>query len=255
MWKQPVLGVGDALNDALERDSGDVRTDEHELVAGDAGNGVDGADVSAELDGDVAQDAVADLVTVAVVDGLEVVDVAESDAHLAAGSRTFGQREFEAIEEQRPISKAGQRVRDGEGAQLDVTSASLKLTFGLPGEREQRSALGVSDLARLAPKRAEHTDTLASAGNRHAGVEPDSRAAGDARMFSPLRVSAESRTTSTPSGLSTVAAQNDRWFGTLPPRPSGMPTMALVKCRLSSTKFIAATGLSHTDAASAARSS
>jgi hypothetical protein len=71
-----------------------VRTDDHKFVAGDAGNGVDGADVGTQAVGDFTQDAVADLVAVAVVDALEVVDVAEDDAHLATGPGAFGQREL-----------------------------------------------------------------------------------------------------------------------------------------------------------------
>ena len=79
------IGCGDDVRDlhgapAGGLDVGEVGAQHDELVAGEPGDGVDGAGRLLEAAGDRAQHLVADEVTLRVVDDLEAVEVDEEHA-------------------------------------------------------------------------------------------------------------------------------------------------------------------------------
>jgi len=65
-------GPGDEVGRLV---TGQVRGDDHEFVAAQAGEGVGNADGASEILGDVPQELVADVVAVGVVDELEAVEI------------------------------------------------------------------------------------------------------------------------------------------------------------------------------------
>ena len=87
---------------------GELLTDQDELVATEAGQGVGGAEQPGEPAGDGDQQLVAGGVAEAVVDPLEPVEVHEHDRDGAAAA--VGQCAVEAVEQQRPVRQSGQRV-------------------------------------------------------------------------------------------------------------------------------------------------
>jgi hypothetical protein len=68
----------------------------------------------------LAQDAVTALVTVVVVDGLEVVEVARDQRHRVAGNRRLGLELGEARHERIAVQQAGERIDDRLLAELDL---------------------------------------------------------------------------------------------------------------------------------------
>ena len=80
---------------------------QRELVAAEAGGGVALAEASAQAVGHRAQQLVAGVVSVAVVDRLELVDVEQQHAHARAAAL---ERVLEAVVEERAVGKLGERV-------------------------------------------------------------------------------------------------------------------------------------------------
>jgi hypothetical protein len=91
----------------------DARHDDGELVAAQARDGPAAGDGEAEAACDLHEELVAGGVPEAVVDGLEAVEVEQRD-----GGRPRRGRGRDALEEQRAVGQAGQRVGLGEASQL-----------------------------------------------------------------------------------------------------------------------------------------
>ena len=88
----------------------DLLAQHDELVAAEAGHGVTQTQRRLNPAGDRLEQSVAGVVPEAVVDELEVVDVHEHDRRVPDVGPPAGQHVPEAIEEERPVGKAGQRV-------------------------------------------------------------------------------------------------------------------------------------------------
>ena len=106
-----------ALRDALQQDG--------ELVAAEARGRVHAAQGRAQAVGDADEQLVAGSVAQRVVDGLEVVEVDERDGHDLVVPRGALQRLLDAVEEQRAVREAGQRVVQRAVAQLGLQLALL----------------------------------------------------------------------------------------------------------------------------------
>ena len=87
--------------------------DDHELVAGPAADGVHGPGGATQAAGDLGQELVADEVAVQVVDGLELVEVAEDHGDPAAGAIGPLERVLETVPDQGSVRKAREGVVGG----------------------------------------------------------------------------------------------------------------------------------------------
>ena len=105
---RPAQPFGDpapvALADAGEHDE--------ELLAAEAVDELEGVQALAQLIGDVAQRGVAARMAVLVVDRLEVVDVAQQQAHRLAGQARLMAELGEARDQRVAVEQAGQRIDD-----------------------------------------------------------------------------------------------------------------------------------------------
>ena len=130
-----------------------------ELVAADAGHGVLAADARAQPFRRRDQQLVAGLVAERVVHELEVVDVEHDHAHAVVGSRASEQRLGDAVLEQRTVGEPGQRVVEGEVAQLLLAGPEI-------GDRRLQVAV---ELAVLEQRRelAEHDEDEHGDGGEH----------------------------------------------------------------------------------------
>ena len=88
-----------------------VGNEHRELVSPEAGHGVAGADGAAEAVGDLDQQTVAGLVTVAVVDQFESVEIEEQHRERSLGSalRTL-ERQVHPVVERGPVRQTGEGV-------------------------------------------------------------------------------------------------------------------------------------------------
>ncbi|MNU99272.1 hypothetical protein D3C71_894000 [compost metagenome] len=89
---------------------GHVAHHHHELVAAQAADRVAAAHGLREAPGHRAQQAVADVVTQRVVDGLEAVQVDEQHSHLLARDRRLRQRHLQTLHAQRTVGQLGEHV-------------------------------------------------------------------------------------------------------------------------------------------------
>ena len=117
--QQPLGDLDDlrALRDALQQHG--------ELVAAQARGGVHAAQGRAQAVGDADEQLVARGVAQRVVDGLEVVEVDERDGDDLVVPRRPLQRLLDAVEEQRAVGEAGERVVQRAVAQLGLQLALL----------------------------------------------------------------------------------------------------------------------------------
>ena len=88
----------------------EVFAQDDELVAAQTGEGVAGAEDAGQAVGDGDQQLVTDVVTVRVVDRLELVEVGEEDRHDLVGALAAQDRVVEALHQQRAVRQAGERV-------------------------------------------------------------------------------------------------------------------------------------------------
>ena len=88
----------------------DVGREHDELVAADAGDGVHRSQDGDQLVGDPSQHGVARGVALRVVDLLEPVEVDEEHGGAPTGALRVRQRLVDAVDEERPVRQAGQRV-------------------------------------------------------------------------------------------------------------------------------------------------
>jgi hypothetical protein len=108
----------DALGDGMLAVMAHVLEEDGELVAAQAGDGVDRPQALPDPLGHLDQQLVPGGVAEAVVDGLEAVEVQEQHRdgrHQARGAR---QRQAEAVEEQRPVRQLCERVVQGGAGEL-----------------------------------------------------------------------------------------------------------------------------------------
>ena len=112
----------------------DLLDDHGELVAAEAGDGVDGAQHAAQPVGDGDEQPVAGGVAEAVVDRLEVVQIDEQ--HRGAGVALLQplQRTVQPDGEQCPVAQAGEGVVEGELLQLRLEPAVVERDPDLAGE-------------------------------------------------------------------------------------------------------------------------
>ena len=104
---------------------GSVLEEHGELVAAEPGRRVARAQAPAQAVGDGAEQLVAGAVAEAVVDELEVVEVDEGDrGDRRVGAADAGQGVLDAVEEQRPVRQAGERVVERLVAQLVLERAA-----------------------------------------------------------------------------------------------------------------------------------
>ncbi len=127
---------------------------QRELVAAEARERVALADRRAQPLGDRAQEAVAAGVAEAVVDLLEVVEIEHHHGDPAALAARLAHRLAQAVEQQRAVGQAGQRVVMGEMADLLLDALAL-------GDVEQHE-LG-RGLAALADRHRDRLDVDAAA--------------------------------------------------------------------------------------------
>ncbi|MNQ87027.1 hypothetical protein D3C85_1022370 [compost metagenome] len=95
-----------ALGQALE--------DDHEFVAADPGDGVGAVQNALEPRGGRDQHAVAGRMTIAVVDGLEAIEIDKHQRHPRGAGARLLQRFGQALFEHQAIGQAGQRVVMGQ---------------------------------------------------------------------------------------------------------------------------------------------
>src|SRR5205807_1169440 len=103
--------------DAVEEDG--------ELVAAEAGDGVGRADGGHQLAGDLPEHEVAGRVAEAVVHGLEVVEVDEHDADRGRPALRAHERVLDAVDEERPVGEARNRVVEGLVGELVLEGLAL----------------------------------------------------------------------------------------------------------------------------------
>ncbi len=123
--------------------------DDDELVAAQAPERVDVAHDALQARGDGAQQLVADAVTERVVDALEVVEVDEQRRHRRLAAARAHQHLLHAVEDQRTVGQARERVVGGHEGELLLAATELlvgALALGLEGlahahERHVEAAL------------------------------------------------------------------------------------------------------------------
>ena len=106
-----------------------------ELVAAEAGNGVSRAQRLLQPRRDAGEQLVAGRVTEAVVDQLEVVDVAEQHRGERAAPARLQQRVSEPVAEQRPVREQRERVVQRPAAHLVLGRAPVDRLGQHVGER------------------------------------------------------------------------------------------------------------------------
>ena len=126
---------------------GDGQGDD-ELLAAVAGDEVVGPGCLAENAGDLAEDGVADLVAVGVVDPLEVVDVEHQDGHPQSLQPAPVGQGAELGEEEGPIVEAGQGVAHGP---LEHLALELLLAGVGPDELDDHGGAELEPVAVLRP--------------------------------------------------------------------------------------------------------
>ena len=99
--------------------------DHRELVAAQPRDGVVGAGGSAQPLGNGLQHEVARLVAVAIVDGLEAIEVAEQHREARAGRLRGDERVAQPIDELCPVGEPGQRVGEGERGEPRLRALAL----------------------------------------------------------------------------------------------------------------------------------
>ena len=114
--------LGDQLGAGLERE---LLADHDELVAAQAPERVGAAHDAVEPRGDGLQQLVAGGVPERVVDGLEVVEIDEQGRDLRLAARAAREHLLDAIEDQRPVRQAGQRVVRRQERELLLASREL----------------------------------------------------------------------------------------------------------------------------------
>ena len=129
----------DALGDGVGLVGvGQVLADDHELVAAGAADGVGRAHGPADALGHLDEQAVAAVVAVAVVHGLERVEVAEQHGDGAARALGAGQGEGEPVEQRGPVADAGERIVGG----LVGEAALVDRALDGHGDQRQRPSRG-----------------------------------------------------------------------------------------------------------------
>jgi hypothetical protein len=134
-------GGEDPLSDQRRHGRIDLLADRDELIAAVPGDRVAGADRAAQPPGNLDEHRIADDVTVAIVDRLELVEVDEQDRSGARVPGRVGDRVAQAIVQQRPVGEARERVMDGVVARLLLTAQSLKR-----GRQRVDESAGVTEL-------------------------------------------------------------------------------------------------------------
>ena len=175
-------GRQQAVGDGGDLEIGaDVAAHDQELVAAEASDDVAAAGRGLQPVGDDLQQPVADGVTEAVVDDLEVVEVAEHHGHAFAIADRVGQQ----VEELLPVRQAGQRVVAGVVGQPRLEPLAIGqvavghgepldralLVTDADGNARHRVALAVLiDHLDLAAPRATVADRLADLGEHRLAV-------------------------------------------------------------------------------------
>ena len=159
--------LGDALGD-LERLLVGLDLGQHdELVAAQARHGVGGAHDLGQARADLDQQLVAGLVAERVVDRLEAVDVEQQHGHAEAEARGAAEGVLDAVEEQRAVGQAGERVVQRLVAHDRLRALAVERRGQQVGDRLQPLAL-------LAGERADR-------GRVHADDAEGARAPADGR--------------------------------------------------------------------------
>ena len=136
--------LADALADLDGHGAGRVAQEDRELLAAIAGRDVVFADGRDDRPGDRPQDLVADLVPVAIVEALELVDVDHQDADGILRPATAGEERAELVEVT-PVREPGECVGRGAGFGL-----AMRVHPGEGGRRLDRSA-GQQAMGRIRP--------------------------------------------------------------------------------------------------------
>lgn len=94
---------------------GGVRRQEYEFIAAVAEGDISGTREAEHAGADLGEEAAADLVTVAVIDGFEVVEIEEDEAEVSAGASSSKDLFLKHLLEAALVVEAGAVVGDGEG--------------------------------------------------------------------------------------------------------------------------------------------
>ena len=127
----------------------DVLEQDRELVAAEPGGGVGRADACRDALSHLEQDPVADGVTEAVVDGLEVVEIDEQHGHAHAVAQRPRDRVADALVEQRPIGEVGDGIVEGLVGELLLERLALGDVAAVehdPADRAVGQQISVEDL-------------------------------------------------------------------------------------------------------------
>ena len=108
-------GDADGLEELIEAAVAvELGSDEDELVAAEAGEGIGAADELAEAGGDAAEDLIAGLMAESVVDVFKAVEVEDEQGEVAAGFVAAVECEGERLFEGAAVGQAGELVVEGE---------------------------------------------------------------------------------------------------------------------------------------------
>ena len=148
-----------------------ARQDHGELLAADARGRVDLAHALAQQRGDLLEDRVADVVAGAVVDLLEVVEVACEHAHRRAAAARAAELEVEQLAEAAAVRQPGERIGAGGVRQLHDQLLDVVAHHVRHGRRDRhrRDAHAPPGGGAGLRRAREHQRAVEHGGERHLG--------------------------------------------------------------------------------------
>ena len=150
-----LLGFADAV---------EVLAQHQELVPAEPGHGVHAADGLAEPIGDGDEHLVADVVSEAVVDELEPVEVQEQDGKGRRPPVETSERVREAVDDQSAVRQSGERVVHRQESQSRLGARAIDRDGGDVGPAFEQRPLGRSGRHRRGPVDGERREDAAVAG-------------------------------------------------------------------------------------------
>ena len=154
----------------------DVGADDDELVAAEPRDGVGGAQRGGQPGRQREQHLVAGGVAERVVDELEAVEVEHEDGDVDALALAAGQRLVEAVERERAVRQAGERIVQRGMAGRLLAAVALDRDDDQRRDRGEERDLVLGEDARLARVDVEHPERLVVA------LDRDAEAADDAEL-------------------------------------------------------------------------
>ena len=179
--------VGNALGHGARRLEVGIGQEHGEFVAPQPRRGVRGAAAGLQHLADAAQGLVPGLVAVRVVEELEVGQVDQQQAHLAATGASVLQRGLEAIVEGAMVIQVGDGIALGLNARALVEPRMLQRHGRAAGIDGQQQPLVLAYDVLLAPLHAEAADSSAAHRQREPGLRDGQRREGRLRRVGGQR--------------------------------------------------------------------